>query len=134
MTSPLAVGIDVGGTKIGVGLVAGAGGILGATSPPPTRERPPAEVITAIEESCAALMGQAPGGPVIGVGVRFPGNINQERGEVLVSSNLPAWDHYPLRETLSSRLRLPVALDNDANMAALGEHRYGAGRGVSHLC
>ncbi len=54
-------------------------------------------------------------------------------GQVLVSSNLPAWDHYPLRETLAGRLRLPVALDNDANMAALGEHRYGAG-GVSHLC
>ena len=71
---------------------------------------------------------------VVGVGVGFPGNINQERGEVLVSSNLPAWDHYPLRETLADRLRLPVALDNDANMAALGEHRYGAGRGVSHLC
>ena len=134
MTSPLAVGIDVGGTKIGVGPGGRRRRHPGRHVTTAHAERPPAEVITAIEESCAALMGQAPGGPVIGVGVGFPGNINQERGEVLVSSNLPAWDHYPLRETLSSRLRLPVALDNDANMAALGEHRYGAGRGVSHLC
>ena len=134
MSERLAVGVDVGGTKIAAGLVDGAGAILGRHVTTAHAERPPAEVIAAIEESCAALMEQAPEGRVIGVGVGFPGNINQERGEVLVSSNLPAWDHYPLRQTLASRLRLPVALDNDANMAALGEHRYGAGRGVSHLC
>ena len=135
MTSLLAVGIDVGGTKIAAGLVDDAGTILRRHVTTAHAERPPAEVIAAIEESCAALVAQASQRErVVGVGVGFPGNINQERGEVLVSSNLPAWDHYPLRETLAGRLRLPVALDNDANMAALGEHRYGAGQGVSHLC
>ena len=134
MTSTLAVGVDVGGTKIAAGLVNDSGAILRRHVTTAHAERPPAEVIAAIEESCAALVERVPEGRVIGVGVGFPGNINQERGEILVSSNLPAWDHYPLRQTLVSRLRLPVALDNDANMAALGEHRYGAGRGVSHLC
>lgn len=134
MSAPLAVGIDVGGTKIAAGLVDDAGAVLRRHVTTAHAERPPAEVIAAIEASCAALVEQAPAGRVVGVGVGFPGNIDQERGEVLVSSNLPAWDHYPLRETLGSRLRLPVALDNDANLAALGEYRYGAGRGVNHLC
>ena len=133
MTPRLAIGIDVGGTKIAAGLVDGTGAIRRRHVTTAHAERPPGEVIAAIEESCAALMEPSQGERVVGVGVGFPGNINQERGEVLVSSNLPAWDHYPLRETLAGRLRLPVALDNDANMAALGEYRYGAGR-VSHLC
>ena len=61
MTSPLAVGIDVGGTKIAAGLVDDAGTIVRRHVTTAHAERPPAEVIAAIEESCAALMEQAPG-------------------------------------------------------------------------
>jgi glucokinase len=53
---------------------------------------------------------------------------------VLVSSNLPAWSHFPLRDTLIERLGVPVVLDNDTNLGAVGEHRYGAGRGARNMC
>jgi glucokinase len=68
------------------------------------------------------------------VGLGFPGNTNGPAGVVLVSSNLPAWNHFPLRDTLAGRLGVPVILDNDTNLGAVGEHRYGAGRGARNMC
>lgn len=128
----LAVGIDVGGTKIVAGLVDGAGRILRRSRTTSHAERPPLEVIAAIERLFAELTASA--GEVAAVGVGFAGNLDAERGEVLVSSNLPAWDHFPLRATLQRRLGVPVALDNDVNMAVVAEHRFGAGRGCRNLC
>jgi glucokinase len=46
---------------------------------------------------------------------------------------MPGWDRFPLKDLLQQELGLPVYVGNDANLAGLGEHRYGAGRGVSHL-
>jgi glucokinase len=73
-------------------------------------------------------------GEIEAVGLGFPGNTNGPAGVVLVSSNLPAWNHFPLRNTLTQRLGVPVVLDNDTNLGAVGEHRYGAGRGARHMC
>ena len=128
----LAVGIDVGGTKIVAGLVDRAGRVLRRCRTTSHAERPPLEVIAAIERLYAELAATA--GEVAAVGVGFAGNLDAARGEVLVSSNLPAWDHFPLRATLEQRLGGPVALDNDVNMAVVAEHRYGAGRGCRNLC
>ena len=127
----LAVGIDVGGTKIMAGLVDGEGRVLRRSRTTSHAERPPLEVIAAIERLYAELTSS---GEVAAVGVGFAGNLDAERGEVLVSSNLPAWDHFPLRATLQRRLGVPVALDNDVNMAAVAEYRFGAGRGCRNLC
>ena len=128
----LGVGIDVGGTKIVAGLVDRAGRGLRRCRTTSHAERPPLEVIAAIERLYAELAATA--GEVAAVGVGFAGNLDAARGEVLVSSNLPAWDHFPLRATLEQRLGGPVALDNDVNMAVVAEHRYGAGRGCRNLC
>jgi glucokinase len=46
---------------------------------------------------------------------------------------LPAWDHFPLRDTLSDRLGIPVILENDTNLCAVGEHRYGAGQDTRNM-
>ena len=132
-TPGLAVGIDVGGTKIAAGLVDGAGRVHRRGSTTSHAERQPQEVIAAIERLYEDLADHAQGA-VAGVGVGFPGNLDARRGEVLVSSNLPAWDHFPLRATLRQRLGVPVVLDNDVNLAALAEQRYGAGRGARNLC
>ena len=129
----LAVGIDVGGTKIAAGLVDREGRVRRRCHTTSHAERPPHEVIAAIERLYAELAERA-GGEVAAVGVGFAGNLDAARGEVLVSSNLPAWDHFPLRATLQRRLGVPVALDNDVNMAVVAEHRYGAGRGCRNLC
>jgi len=64
-----------------------------------------------------------------GVGLGIPGIVSFPGGIVHRSPHFPAWRDYPLRAVLKKRLKIPFVLDNDANMAALGEGWRGAGRG-----
>jgi glucokinase len=76
----------------------------------------------------------APSGcQVTGVGIVAPGPLDPWRGVIYKAPNLPGWENLPLADRLADLCKLPVRLGNDANLAALGEHRFGAGRGVSHL-
>lgn len=136
MTKPFAVGIDVGGTKIAAGLVNRAGDILHRYTTRAHSEQQPEVVIRAIEEAyrCLVEESRVKAAEIEAVGLGFPGNTNGPAGIVLVSSNLPAWSHFPLRDTLIKRLGVPVVLDNDTNLGAVGEHRYGAGRGAWNMC
>lgn len=67
------------------------------------------------------------------VGVAAPGPLNPYTGVIVEAPNLPGWDGLPIRERLESKLGCYVALGNDANLAALGEWRHGAGQGKQHL-
>lgn len=67
------------------------------------------------------------------IGVSFGGPVDAARGRVLLSHHIPGWDDHPLREQLQAEFGAPVSVDNDANVAALGEYRWGAGRGGSSL-
>lgn len=68
-----------------------------------------------------------------GLGVASPGAVDAYRGIVPDAPQLPGWRDVPLAEMLEKRLGVPVWLENDANAAALGENRYGAGRGTRHM-
>ncbi len=131
-----AIGIDVGGTKIVAGLVNPGGRILHRYSTQAHSEKKPEFVIDAIEQAYRALCeaSEVEAKDIEAIGLGFAGTTNGPAGVVLVSSNLPAWDHFPLRDTVAKRLDLPVVLENDTNLCALGEHRYGAGRGVRNMC
>jgi glucokinase len=135
MHKPYAIGIDVGGTKIAAGLVDRAGNILHRFTTRAHAQQLPAFVIETIEQAYRALVQQSGVNvtELAAVGLGFPGNTNGPAGLVLSSSNLPAWDHFPLRDTVAQRLGVPVVLENDANLAALGEHRFGAGRGTQQM-
>ncbi len=133
---PYAVGIDVGGTKIAAGLVNQAGKIVARFHTQAHSERQPEFVIEAIVKAYQALL-QAGGidtQEIEAVGLGFGGNVNGPAGLVLVSSNLPAWSHVPLRDIVAERIGRRVMLDNDTNLCALGEYRYGAGRGTQNMC
>ena len=132
---PYAIGIDVGGTKIATGLVNQAGEILQRYTTRAHSEKEPEFVIEAIEQAYRAIVAASGVEPaqLEAVGLGFPGNTNGPAGIVLVCSNLPAWDHVPLRDIVARRIGVPVVLDNDTNLAAVGEHRYGAGRGTRHM-
>ncbi len=67
------------------------------------------------------------------VGVSFGGPVDFERGLVRLSHHVPGWENTPLRDWLTAEFNAPVWVDNDANVAALGEWRYGAGQGVDDL-
>lgn len=133
---PYAIGIDVGGTKIAAGLVDRAGTVLERFTTRAHAEQEPEFVISAIEAAYRAVLAQSgvePAG-IEAVGLGFPGNTNGPAGLVLTSSNLPAWDHFPLRDVVAARLGVPVRLENDCNLCAVGEHRFGAGWGSRHMC
>lgn len=136
MVKPYAIGIDVGGTKIAAGLVNYQGQILQRFTTRAHSQQPPDMVIEAIEQAYRAVLAQSsvPAAEIEAVGLGFPGNTNGPAGVVLVSSNLPAWNHFPLRDILCRRLDIPVVLDNDTNLCAVGEHRFGAGRGSRNMC
>ncbi len=70
---------------------------------------------------------------VFSIGVAAPGPLNPKAGILYNAPNIPGWVNLPLRQVLEDRFEVPVALGNDANMAALGEARFGAGVGHHDL-
>jgi glucokinase len=122
------IGVDVGGTKILAAVVAPDGAIE-------LREERPTDV-----SSRDALMAELDGAvdklrskqEVAALGFGIPSLIDQRRGRALSSVNLPLQD-VDLRDRMAERHGLPVAIDNDANAAAIGEWRAGAARGASNV-
>jgi glucokinase len=133
---PYAIGIDIGGTKIVAGLVSQEGEILNRYTTRAHSEQPPNLVIDAIEQTYHLLLekGNVKAADVEAVCLGFAGTVNGPAGLIFISSNLPAWDHFPLRDVVAERLASPVVLENDTNICAMGEHRYGAGRGARNMC
>jgi len=72
-------------------------------------------------------------GTLLGIGAACPGPLDPERGIVLEAPNIPEWHNLPLKALLEAEFGAPVVVDNDANLAALGEWRHGAGRGHHHV-
>jgi len=128
------LGIDIGGTSIKAGIVSREGRILAKSRIPTAREAGVAGVLEGIKKLVEDLRERAgPGGEspaVAGVGV--PGSVEAEQGLVRLAPNL-GWQNVALREQLQELLKLPVTVDNDAHMAALGEMWQGAGREYGDL-
>jgi glucokinase len=72
-------------------------------------------------------------GGVDAIGVASPGPLDPHTGYILKTPNIREWDNFPLGPNLSKRFEVPVFVDNDANLAALGEWKFGAGRGHHHV-
>jgi glucokinase len=122
--------VDIGGTKIAAGVVDETGAVLArARRETPHRSTAPSLVEDAIVDVVGEL---ADAHPVAAVGVGAAGFVDAARASVLFSPHL-SWRHEPLREALGRRFDLPVVVENDANCAAWGEWRFGAGRGEDHL-
>jgi glucokinase len=71
--------------------------------------------------------------PPAAIGVSFGGPVDAANGMVRLSYHVPGWENIPLRHLLEAEFDAPASVDNDANLAALGEHRFGAGRGFDSL-
>jgi glucokinase len=67
------------------------------------------------------------------IGVSFGGPVDAARGRVILSHHVPGWEDTPLRDQLQQEFGAPVGVDNDANVAALGEFKFGAGRACASL-
>jgi glucokinase len=118
----LTIGIDIGGTKVAAGVVDETGNVL-AQARRRTPSRDPEHLVDVVTEIVRQLLSEH---DVVAVGVGAAGFVDAKRATVLFAPNL-AWRDYPLREEVSSRVDLPVIVENDANAAAWGEYRFGAG-------
>ncbi|MDV3221585.1 ROK family glucokinase [Intrasporangium sp.] len=133
MTRKLAIGIDIGGTKVAGGLVDEDGGIAHrAWRETPHRSTSPAVVEDTIVECVEELMADADPADVVAVGIGAAGFVSEDGATVLFAPHL-AWRNEPLRGRLAGRIPRPVTVDNDANAAAWAEHTFGAARGESHV-
>jgi glucokinase len=124
----LAVGVDIGGTAIKLGLVRPSGAIVTQAEIATPVALPQEEAVGVIAR---AIEGLARGGGVRAVGIGCAGLVDSARGIVHVSPNLPQWHDALLGEWTTRVLSLPVSVLNDANAFALAEAHSGAGRGHS---
>lgn len=130
----LAIGIDLGGTNIQVGVVSDEGEVLGRakmrTEADGGFEKVMDRVAAASREACEDAGVKMSMIHTAGIGV--PGPIDPERGEVMEAVNL-RWTNAPVVIALSDRLSVPVYADNDVNVAVYGEWRAGIGSGRTNL-
>ncbi len=130
-----AIGVDIGGGSIKLGLVSTTGKVLAReiflTNSVSGRE----ELLHVLSQHIINFIKSAHKKhlKVMGVGIGAPGPIDVERGFVYFFPNIPGWKNTPLRDRLEKWLKLPIYVDNDANVMALAEFRFGAGRGAKNL-
>jgi glucokinase len=127
--------VDLGGTKIRAVVATLDGEIAGEDIRPTEPGKGPDPVIARMLEALEAAAKQAgvTSSDLRGVGVASPGALDLVHGLVYEAPQLPGWNGLPLVQVMSERLGLRVLLENDANAAAVGENRYGAGRGTRHM-
>jgi glucokinase len=119
------VAIDIGGTQLRVAVYPRHG-----TTPITIQRTPTRGMQDGVFERLTALIDTVwPNGPVDAISVAAPGPLNPYTGTIISTPNIPAWTDYPLAELLSKKYKVPAYLGNDANLAVLGEWKYGAGLG-----
>jgi glucokinase len=129
MTSILA--LDFGGTKLAAATVkAGAREWLRYQ-----RQLSPAkaDAVSDIEIMRSLIDSVLDGSKPDAIGVSFGGPVDATTGLVRLSHHVPGWENIPLKQLLEEDYHAPTSVDNDANVAALGEHRFGAGQGYDSL-
>lgn len=119
--------VDLGGTKMLAGVVDSEGVVVRRTVRP-TNVAGEEELLAELDRAVSELADEG----VEAIGVGIPSAIDQRAGRAVSSVNIPL-DDVDLGRRLTERFGLPAAIENDANAAALAEHRYGAGRGSKHM-
>ena len=128
MSQAEAIGIDLGGTKMLLGVLDG-----GSETVWESRERSAGEseeeLVELLVREIAEARGQRSGVKAVGMGI--PATIDHEKGLAVAAVNLPI-ENLPIRDLMVERTGLPTFVDNDANVAALAEHLFGAARGADN--
>lgn len=129
------ISVDVGGTNIKYAVFDDKKHIIHKFSHPSDKTLEPIpffdRIISEIQNLCDTL--EINKEMVMGVGMGLPSFINFEEGTIMMTSNLPLIKDFSARQYLSDKLQTTVVIDNDGNVAAIAEHRHGAGRGKKHM-
>jgi glucokinase len=129
----LALAIDLGGTEVRAAIVDHAGAVLAFAATATDSRGGPNAVIAQIVELSARVRAATEQVAIVGVGIAAPGPLDPQAGIMIAPPTLFGWHDVPIAALLRERLGLPVLLENDANAAALGEWRFGAGRGTRNI-
>jgi len=128
------IAVDLGGTNLRIAAVSTDGEMLEKVTLGTNLASGPDHVVSEMCDAILRLSGKyRGGGSFLGVGAGIPGVLDLEAGTVRKSANLPGWSGYPVREEIERRLGAQFFLDNDGNMAALGEQWLGAARDVPNM-
>lgn len=128
--TPLAIGIDIGGTGTKYGIVDRDGNVLFSGEMSTKKHKSVTTFIDELHEVLGEIIEKAGGiGRMKGIGVGAP-NGNYYTGTIEYAPNLPWEGIIPLAKLISDKFQLPVTLTNDANAAAIGEMKYGAAKGM----
>jgi glucokinase len=128
-----ALAVDLGGTELRAALVNPSGAVLAYADAKTRSKDGPGAVIEQIVDLIGQVRAQAPDVVVCGLGVGAPGPLDSTAGVAIAPPTLDGWREVPLAALLKQRLGVPVKLENDAGAAALGEWRFGAGRGTESM-
>lgn len=135
MAMPLYIGVDIGGTAVKTGICDENGKLLHTHEGPTGSEQGPEASLRTIAGYVRKIVSDngLQWEDVQGIGVGMPGFMDFESGIVFMSANFPGWKDVPVKSKLEELLGKPVRVNNDANVAALGEAWAGAGRGLQNV-
>lgn len=128
-----AIAIDLGGTHLRTALIDRSGTIADVKRVETQADAGPDAGITQIANATRSVLDEASSTGIVGIGIAAPGPVDHKRGLVKSPPNLAGWGEVALADRVEALLDVPVCLGNDANLAALGEHRYGAGQGFANV-
>lgn len=124
------IAVDIGGTQLRAALY--PEGQQKAVSqkriPTQTKDQSPVDRLLELIKNVMPSQGK-----VKAIGMAAPGPINPKTGILYAAPNIPGWVNLPLAQIVQDRFKVPTLLGNDANLAAMGEWKFGAGRGYQHL-
>jgi glucokinase len=122
------IGVDLGGTKMLLGVLDASSKVLWESREASTGQTED-ELVELLIREVEAARAKCPGVEAIGLGI--PATVRHDEGVAVSAVNLPL-ENLPVRQLVTDRVGLPVFVDNDANVAALAEHLYGAAKGADH--
>jgi len=129
----LVVGIDLGGTKVSAG-IADLEGVVLHRIEQPTDTESPESCVNQLSSITRELLDRCTGdGELACIGIGVPGITESETGLVVWAPNLPGWRNIPLGQQLSGLFHVPVLVENDVDVAVLGEWWQGAGKGARNV-
>jgi glucokinase len=128
MKNQAVVGVDLGGTNVRAGKISGRK-IAARSARPITAQGSQEQVLQEVCQTITAVFDQR----IAAIGIGVPSLVDTEKGIVHTVGNIPSWREVPLKKHLQDTFNVPVYVNNDANCFALGEFRFGAGRGFRNL-
>lgn len=129
------IGIDVGGTNVKIALVDENGKIIYSNSVPTYAKMGYEYTVNNIKQAIKDLMKETEteAKDIQGIGFDFPGQVDYKTGVVKLAPNIPGWVNVPIAKMIEDEFHIPTRIDNDVRCAALGELKFGAGKGCENF-